>query len=400
MKKLIALSLLVLLSTIVIGQTDSLRKEILNYSNSKSSLIMNARSLLLDKFLEGKYEKVDEIKDYMMTELDDTDYIALYPAEFWLISYWTNDFQEILSSIHEFDSTKIASLYSRIQPINDMLLQKLKDSSIKSKHNLDLSINNSEFGLEDKYFLLMHLNFLLNEKSNPDVNQDTLNIIADNYLSRYPNNLYTDFTRKYIRYKMIPSKWGFTAEFFSGYGIFTSNLDQYYTNNIPIGVAFDIYYKNVALFLRDYIGFSKTKNDVIYSNGIWEEGSQVRVFLPEASIGYVALDNRFLKAIPFIGIASTDIGPTQYDLNQEPGLDEVELEFTTTFSIGFNLDIKLGNANTAMVTYSPEQSYWFLRLRYSYNLPKFQQKYDGYYGNMHYITIGVGGFGRKLIREY
>ena len=166
-----------------------------------------------------------------------------------------------------------------------------------------------------------------------------------------------------------------------------------------MGVAFDISYKKLILYLRDYIGFSKTKVDMLYSKGVWEKGSNATIFLPEASLGYTAMDNKHIKLAPFIGIASTGIGPSEYDQQQNPDLKNADLGFTATYTLGLNLDIKLKRSKAKMVTNGPEQSYWFLRLRYAYNLSQFENKYPGFDGNMHYLTIGIGGFGRAIKRQ-
>jgi len=98
-------------------------------------------------------------------------------------------------------------------------------------------------------------------------------------------------------------------EFFTGYSVHTGSLKDNYTNNIPIGVAFDICYKKIELYLRDYIGFNKTKKDFSYSIGTFEKGSTTMVFLPEASVGYVTFDNNRFKFSPFVGIGTMDISP-------------------------------------------------------------------------------------------
>lgn len=228
--------------------------------------------------------------------------------------------------------------------------------------------------------------------------QDSLNNLADIFLKTYSQSKFEDFTKQYIRYKQVPKKWGMAYEFFSGYSVYTGNLHENYTNNIPIGVAFDICYKNFELYLRNYIGFDKTKKDFDYSLGTWEKDSKTIVFLPEASFGYVTYnDNRF-KLSPFAGIGSMNISPPSIDTEETPELEEVSLKFTTTYIIGINFDIKFGPKRT--LNYNPKTSYGFMRIRYGYCMPRFENKYAGITGNMHYITIGFGGMGRGLKREY
>ncbi len=352
---------------------------------------------MLDKFIEGDLEKVDEIKNYLI-KTEDNDYFAFYPAEYWFILYWTKDYIELAESIQQFDSIKVASFNTRIRPLNNMLYDRLKEKTFKNETYIKGQIENSEIDIETKQLLTLNLDWLLLENRESIFAQDTLNVQADSFIETYSKSDYEDFTKTYIRYKLVPKDWGMTFEFFTGYGIFTGTLSENFTHNVPVGVAFDICYKDFELYLRDYIGFNKTKKDFDYSLGTFEKGSRTMVFLPEASIGYVTYnDNRF-KVSPFAGIGTMDIGPTLKATEETPELDEVELEFTTTYMVGINFDIKFGAKKTP--AYKPKTSYGFMRIRYAYNIPRFDKKYDGMSGNMHYITIGFGGMSRGLQREY
>lgn len=257
----------------------------------------------------------------------------------------------------------------------------------------------SDLTQSEKDFLVMHLFSCLRTKDSKDITQDTLNLLADNYLRKYPNNEHIDITRKYIRYKLVPSNWGFAYEFFSGYGFFSGNLKNHYSDNVPMGIDFDVCYKKFVLYLRDYLGFSNTKHDSNEQGELWPKNSQVQVCLPEASLGYVIHDSKHFRLAPFMGISSTDIAPTEYDLERVPNLKYYELKFSTTYSIGFNMDFKFGKPKMAIITPGPQESNWFLRIRYGYNFPQFSKSYPGFDGDMQYITIGLGGFGRKIKRN-
>jgi len=226
--------------------------------------------------------------------------------------------------------------------------------------------------------------------------QDTLNIQADRFLEAYPDTEYRDFTKKHIRFRLVPKNWGMAIEFFSGYGIFTGTLSNNYTNNVPLGVAFDICYKRFELYLRDYIGFNSTKKDFVYSTGVYEKGSSTIVFIPEASLGFVALDNDRFKLAPFAGIGGLYICPPFGKTDEEPELDEVSIS-AFTYNLGVSFDIKFGKKG---YLFCPKSSYRFLRVRYGYSIPNFAKKYDEISGGTHYITIGFGGFSRGLKREY
>lgn len=394
MKKIVLLTTLILLSNTVFSQIDSIQDAILKHSETKSILISKGRALLLDKFIEGDLNEVKKIKNYLKNDVENNDYVAFYPAEYWALMYWTKEYAELLNSITKYDSINIIEFNKKIKPLHDFLYMKIKNKSIDSLSILESNIQDSKLNGINKEFLTLNLKGLISGNESSTINQDTLNLLSDNFLNKYPNSEHEQFIRKYIRHKRIPSNWGFGYEFFSGYGLFTDELKANFKDNIPIGVAFDISYKKFNLYLRDYIGFSKTKNNISYSSGIWEKDSQVRVIIPEASIGYTVLDNKYLTFAPFAGISGTIISATEHDINIDGNLDTVEKN-TISYTAGLNFDIKLKKKINRH-----ESSFWFLRVRYGYTLPQFDNKYLGYSGNMHYITIGFGQFGRFMKDDY
>ena len=397
MRKLFLLTILIYSIQLTFAQSQTIENEISNSNETRSILISKGRALLLDKFLVGDTTKVREIEAYLNKQSNE-DYLSLYIVEQWLIDYWTKNFNHIIQTSMRYDSIS-ASIQNKIRPSEDYLFLKLQQKLYLQKQTIENSIKESDLPQSEKDFLVMHLFNCLITNDTKDITQDTLNVLADDFIQKYPNNEHIDIIRKYIRYKLIPSNWGYAFELFSGYGFFSGNLKNHYTNNVPMGVAFDIYYKNFVLYLRDYIGFSYTKHDFSKYGELWPENSQVRIYLPEASLGYVVHDSKHFKLAPFIGLSSTDIGPTEYDLEKVPNIKEYELEFSTTYSIGFNVDIKFGKPKMAMVSNDLEESNWFIRIRYGYNFPQFSKSYNGFDGDMQYITIGFGGFGRKLKRN-
>ena len=378
------------------SQQDSLQQEILDYSNTKSQIISRGRGLLLDKFMERDLQKVSEVREYLVNEVQDDDYLALYPSEYWLLLYWTTDYEELLHSITNFDNEDWEKMSRQIPPTYDRLFAKLRESTLNSVDQVKNRLIAADLEPEDQDFLLLYLEYLLTNNEDVLQEQKTINSLADEFLARYPNSAYETYVRENIRYIFVPSKWGFAFEFFSGYGLFTESLSEDFENNVPMGVAFDIEYKKFTLFLRNYIGFSFTKKELPYDTKVWKEDSQVRVFLPEAALGYSIIDNNRLKISPFAGIASTSISPTDYDIEKQPEIENAGHDFTTTYTAGINVDFKL-NWGTGLLTLDDSKhSYWFVRLRYGFTSPQFG---NGHSGNMHYLTVGLGGLGRGSKRQ-
>jgi hypothetical protein len=397
MKALIVSLILIFCTTSVFCQNENIKKLILDYDDSKSILISRGRALLLDRLIESDLALVKDVKDYLTMVMEDDNYIVFYPAEYFLILYWTKEYEELTANLGKYDLYLDKEYGTRIRPPADMLYDKLLELSVKFSDSLKAQINDVE-PEEKRDFLILNLRYLISERHKNDLIQDSLNIYADEFFNKYPDSFYSDYTREYIRYKLIPVDWGLGYEFFSGYGLYTNILRDHYTNNVPFGVAFDIRYRKFELYLRNYIGVNKTRINHGYSLGTFEKGSGTMVYLPEASIGYIFADRSVFKISTFAGIGAMDIGPTYNAIRNIPELEEVTLEFTTTYLAGINLDLKIRARGSP--EYNPRASYSFMRVRYAFSLPRFKNKYGDINGNMHYLTIGFGGLSRGLKRDY
>ncbi|CAM4232071.1 hypothetical protein [Gillisia limnaea] len=392
-------AVLFLLFTIVLpAQVKDLEQEIMNYQESRSQLISKGRRLLLDKFMEGDIEKVKEVKDYLLNEVQNEDYVALFPGEVWMIMYWTGEHEDLPGKIVRFERDSMANYQRKIFPDRDLLYTKLIERSWEQLQMLEDKILDSSLDTASKDFLLLHLNFMVSGEPLMKLSQEEVNMMADLYLETHPESPYEDYLRNNIRYRYAPSKWAFGFEFFSGFGMFTGELGEMYNNHGVFGVAFDVEYNKFTLYLRNYIGFAKTKQDRENGGVFWSKDSPAMMFFPEASLGYAVVENDKIKLSPFAGIGAANIGPVTTDLEQTPELEALEVGFAASYTLGLNLNIKLGWDTNYLLTNNDDKSYWYLRLRYGYTMPQFND-YPMHSGNVHHLTIGFGGVYRGMKRS-
>lgn len=377
------------------AQQDSIRAEILNFPDPPTILISKGRSMLYEKLLANDTVKTRQVFNYLVA-LENQDVIAFYPPEKWMIWLWHRDYEKIKQDIVSLESAWFNTPHRQryLLPSPDALSKNLSALTNAQYPLINYKIESSDQSEMEKVFYKLLLQYLLGQEQ---ASQEQLNKASNAFLNQFPSSPFESFTRKYIRHEVKPSNWGFGFEFFSGYGMFTGSLEDHFKDNVPVGVAFDVTYKNFALYLRDYIGFSKTKREIPFSSGTWRNNAQARVFLPEASLGYIILDRDRLSIAPFAGISSTDISPTFADEDKYPEYEDVGLGFTTTFTAGLNLDFKMAYSSSGIVSYN-ESGFWMIRVRYAFNAPQFDSKYSGFSGNMHYITIGIGGFAKRMRR--
>src|SRR5690606_24539297 len=228
MKHFYLVILLAFLPALATAQEENLEQEIMNYSGTRTQLITKGRSLLLDKFLEGDIEKVKEVKDYLINEVENEDYIALYPGEHWMILYWTGEHERLQELVVQFNQDSIAQYQHKIAPQYDRLYHKLIERSWDRLEVLEDKINNSQLDLQTKDFLLLHLNFMVSGEPVRKLSQEEVNTMADLYLETHPGNRFDEYIKNNIRFKFVPSKWAFGFEFFSGFGFFTGELKDLY----------------------------------------------------------------------------------------------------------------------------------------------------------------------------
>lgn len=191
--------------------------------------------------------------------------------------------------------------------------------------------------------------------------------------------------------------WSWSFELFSGYEFYTGELRSSFRDNVPIGMAFDLGFKDLVFDFRGNSGTGKTQKD-LYINGMqWNAGENIESGLLEMTFGFKIFESRKIKITPFGGLSLNFILPPEDDIENNPQLKEVGLESTTTYTLGINLDYKLVstlfpyNSKTKI-----ERNYWYIRLRYGYNMPQFSENYNGFSGNFHYITIGFGAWKRGV----
>lgn len=390
MKKtgLLLLSCLFSLNSVAQIETDN---------HSKSSIISQNRNLILDRFLEGNFQKVADIMDYLRNNVEDDNYVALSPYESCLLFYWTKDYSSLKSAIFHYDSAFIVTQNKKIKPQYDYLFQKIHEKT-KSNHNmLSDSVLASHLSQEEKDFYILFLNYLLLSEHELYLSQDAVNKDCKEFINYYPVSGFNEFIKKYIILEFERKKWAFGVELFTGYGIVTNELSKAFTNNIPFGFIFDIYYKNFVLYISDYIGFGKTNKDLKFGNYIWKENSQANVIIGGLTLGYCFLNKNNIKIAPFAGINGTFISATDKEkkrMNAE--YEDISLS-SASLEFGINMDFTLKRKKVPKLEYLPADQYGFLRVRIEYIHPWFDNIYMGDLVN---ITVGIGGFSSKLKRKY
>lgn len=301
---------------------------------SKAEQIRKGRDYLLEKFLDRDYDKVKEIKDYLLG-LETNDYQSFARFELWHILFWTQEFDALTASFRQVDSAYAAHQEKTVIPHYDQLREQLYLRSVEDEHLLRFNLQEAHLPAEDEAFLSLYLDWDL--KPLTPENTEKCNAVADAFLAQYPNSDYEWFVRHMIRRVFVDKKrgWGMGLDLCSGFstGTFARPVGG-------IGLSLDFLYKKVDFMLGYDVVFGKTVVDVPYTINdvphIYPKGSQSNNIVWYANFSYRVWENKRWRLAPFAGIG----GVTEsYPDKQTQGSDlKDQGGHTWTGNVGLCLD--------------------------------------------------------------
>ena len=352
--------------------------------SSKSAKIAQGRDYLVEKFLDRDYDKVKEIKDYLLS-LEGDDYVALTPYELWHILAWTKEFDALTENLRHFDSVYYHSFDNKIFPERDLLLRKLYLKGCEDEHLIRFNLQEAQLQLEDEAAVSLTLDWLL-QKSVDE--QDELNEKSTRFLKDYPDSDYEWFVRHVIREQYVEKDWGigFGISFCSGFS--SGNMP---TNGVGMGVSVDVFYKKFDLTIGASVLTLKTIVDQTYSyngvsNLVYPKGSNCNWNLPYANLAYTVLDHKRIALSPFIGIGGLIEHYPQND-NKEYEYKELDNRHLL-YKAGLNFDIKFNGLDADKDV---------IRIKYEFGLTEYNQ---GQVSAVHLISVGLSGIFRGEKRVY
>ena len=265
--------------------------------SSKSAKIAQGRNYLVEKFVERDFDKVKEIKDYLLS-LEDDDYVAITPFELWHILAWTKEFDALTENLRQFDSTYFESFNNKIFPEKDMLLRKLYLKGCEDEHLIRFNIQEAQLQPEDDAAVSLIFDWLLQKSVD---GQDELNEKSTRFLKDYPDSDYEWFVRHFIRIVTVQSDKGWGMGIDACSALTTGMLHK------PIagfGMSLDIYRKKWDVSIALDALAAKTKVEQQFGHGeIYPEGEHCDYLNLGVSVGRSVFEAEHLHIIPFLGVS-------------------------------------------------------------------------------------------------
>jgi len=402
-KRILTLLIVLLSAPMVCAQTDSIPQFLRQEQGLKSDKIHQARRYLVDKFLAMDMDAVKDVRDYMMVYLDDADYLALYPGEYILLLYWIQDYDELLAYLPALDTISGPQHRRRLLPQQDNILEKIREKSIDSYSVLMSCIQNAELNNEEKDFLALFFDFIIDGDDFPQITQEDLNERSKEYIASYPGSKYNSLIRRNILIEFKPRPFGFTIDYAGGMGVMTASLSESFNNFGCFGFGFGMTYNKALLNLGMNLGATTNLLETDYNGIIWSDGSRATVTIFDIAAGYQLIKNRRITVTPFVAYGGVEISPVEKDRTALPELEDAGLKMTRSFSTGIYTDFTLTrylNFNYHHRGPVIVENVWFIRLNYTMMAPGYYRQYGSHDGWIHLIKLGIGASTHRMVRSF
>jgi hypothetical protein len=205
------------------------------------------------------------------------------------------------------------------------------------------------------------------------------------------------------------NNWGFGYSMLFGYEYFTNDLKTNFNNHAIIGMSVDFEYKQTISFNLGFNhGAHRTKADIDIESGIWNKNSKAETNTYEVLMGPIIINSKRLKVIPFTGFAYLTISdrkPSPYTFELNPDFSKTYPDYSPlfrldkiTWALGFSLNLKEKWLHTNDYDHKGRKIKHevYYKLKYTYYMPNFDSNYTNYKGNIHSLSIGMGGIMRRV----
>ncbi|MCJ7447720.1 MAG: hypothetical protein MUO72_08505 [Bacteroidales bacterium] len=173
-------------------------KEIISSSNSKSEVIRKGSEQILNRMRISDINGAKQIKDYLISNVEDSVYVVFDSFNYALILYWIQDYDGLIDYFLHFDSLEVVNR-EKIKPENYELYLELAWSLPEAFKFLIQPINNSSLTKEYKEVLILYLYKKASEVDEVDYKMKGYNNRVNQFRFKYPNSRLIKFVKDQIQ---------------------------------------------------------------------------------------------------------------------------------------------------------------------------------------------------------
>lgn len=366
--------------------------------------ILNTRTSILENFNKKDFQRIKVQRDSLRAIYDADNHLAFFPAEYWLLCFWTKDFTNILNDKFLSDTNQYNSTYISY-PIFDNMGEEVRKTTREQNQTIKDEITKSNLTQKDKDFLNVVLYYSIHKSNEAkDTLQISINKIANNYISNYSNSQNNDVIKKYIIKEYIGLNSADELLFGGGLTIPSNNLSNYFSTSYNLAIDYRRYFGNLFLgFTANmYSGF--LIDSVSINSTFVKKDENYRAYALGLDFGDRIFDGKKVSFSVFGGVGYNALNVTHIvNKTKDKTKDKAEQITIDTYGtrIGFALDFKFVKQGVfaSYKSYSDYNHFKFFRLKYDYQIPMFKDNAPELTGGFHNITLSIGFNTRSITKK-
>jgi hypothetical protein len=281
----------------------------------------------------------------------------LWPNERLLLAFWLGEYQTALDAESVAPAAAAAAAGSAgprtYLPSPDLLFHRLQAASAGRREQLKEAVRGSGLSQDERYFLLLLLDYLLKLDPIRQEEQLELNRAAAYYLRRFPGSRYGTFVASKISAPVPrPSPWAVGFDGGPAFGMFLGELSRDFNAGWGASGGVEVSYRRLIAGGRMQWTTPGTERQLSYG-GIWDAGIDVTVIAPELSLGYLLVASRRFKLAPYLGTGWLAISPETDTMMMSwvgPSL------WVPTYLLGLDMDFRINVLSTTGARRAPRTS--------------------------------------------
>lgn len=391
------------------GQNDSLYQDslynvIINHVTD-DEIIENGIGLIIKKLDKNDFAEGKRVESYLLEHFEDTQVKKTGWKDHVLLSFLANDFYTPLNAYQikmDYSSTTYSNLYWKI------LSSKAKENAAQIKQNISESSllkKEKEFlailfdgtlsgyyawhrsGFVDEYDIAQRAEHFLLQYPQEDV---LTVFVRENYSKKhYEQKKKTDkkqYTKRMYNSKRRPYRFGYGVMLSADYSFYDNPLSSAFKTKAP-GFTLDADLSYHSFMLLTSLNFP---NISFYPEKISQnltEKSKISSHIIDLAFGYNVFNHGYFRIIPFGGVSWASAALSDVNDEENPVFKDIKYSFNPV--VGLIIDYKLFKRTTRGFP-KPRESFFPIRLKYSYHFLQFDKKYPELKGGIHQITLGIG----------
>ena len=361
--------------------------------------IIKTRTSILENFKKRNIERVRTQRDSLRKTFETDNHLPFFPAEYWLLCFWTKDYSTIISDKFLSDTLQYNNTYVSY-PIFDNLGDEVRKTIREQRDEIKQQIDKSSLSTKDKEFLQIVLWYSIHKNNEAkDTLQVTLNELAKDYITKYPNSQNDGMIKGYIIKEYQGLKGADEILFGGGFSVPFGKMSDNLSSGYNLSIDYRRYFGSTFVGLTGNMYSSKLSCDSVEVQNKWMKKDEM------FNVYNVGLDfgNRFYDAKR---VSLSVYGGGAYNalsITHEINKDQSEQITINTFAVrvGLAFDFKFVKQGTfaSFKKYSDFNHTKLFRLKYDFEIPMYSDKAPELKGGIHNITLSIGFNTRNVVKK-